>query len=267
MLEEKLAAERHLTQLQRNFVSMASHEFRTPLTIIDGHARRLVKVGERLQTEEINERAGKIRTAVLRMTHLIDNLLTSTRLLESGAGLYFHPTEIDLREVLQDVCQLHREISPRSQIVAEFGGHDLHMVGDAKLLSQVFDNLLSNAIKYSPGGGPTKITCAVALGRIVVTVQDSGIGIPTKDIGRLFERYFRGSNVSGIVGTGVGLNLVKMVVDLHGGDIEVESTEGKGARFTVRLPIVAKPHAEAAKSEPAGVIAVAPFIEQDIVPL
>jgi signal transduction histidine kinase len=243
MLEEKLAAERHLTQLQRNFVSMASHEFRTPLTIIDGHAQRLNRLSDRIGVEEIVTRAGKIRAAVLRMTHLIDNLLTSTRLVESGAGLYFHPQEVDLRELVHDVCQLHREISPGSTIVEELGERHLHMVGDPKLLSQVFDNLLSNAIKYSPGGGIAKITSRVEDGWLVVAVEDHGIGIPPGDMGRLFERYFRGSNVSGIVGTGVGLNLVKMVVDLHGGDIAVESQEGKGSRFTVRLPIKPPPEA------------------------
>jgi len=243
MLEEKLAAERHLTQLQRNFVSMASHEFRTPLTIIDGHAQRLNKLRDRISTEEINTRASKIRAAVLRMTHLIDNLLTSTRLIESGAGLYFHPQEVDLRELVHDVCQLHREISPGSTIVEELGARGLHMVGDPKLLSQVFDNLLSNAIKYSPGAGIAKITTGIEDGRLVVDFEDNGIGIPAGDIERLFERYFRGSNVSGIVGTGVGLNLVKMVVDLHGGDIVVASEEGKGSRFTVRLPIKPPPQA------------------------
>jgi signal transduction histidine kinase len=244
MLEEKLAAERHLTQLQRNFVSMASHEFRTPLTIIDGHAQRLNKLSERIGPAEIVTRAGNIRAAVLRMTHLIDNLLTSTRLLESGAGLYFHPQEVDLRELLHDVCQLHREISPGSTIVEELGDRSLRMVGDPKLLSQVFDNLLSNAIKYSPGGGIVRITSQAEGGRLAVRVEDGGIGIPAADVGRLFERYFRGSNVSGIVGTGVGLNLVKMVVDLHGGDITVESQEGKGSAFTVRLPIKPSPQAD-----------------------
>ena len=249
MLEEKLAAERHLTQLQRNFVSMASHEFRTPLTIIDGHAQRLNKLKERIGVDEIVTRAGKIRAAVLRMTHLIDNLLTSTRLLESGAGLYFHPQDIDLRELVHDVCQLHRESSPGSTIVAELGNRSLRMVGDAKLLSQVFDNLVSNAIKYSPGGGVARITARAEDGWRVVVCEDHGIGIPSADIGRLFERYFRGSNVSGIVGTGVGLNLVKMVVDLHGGDISVESQEGKGSRFTVRLPI--KPPPQAGRPPPS----------------
>src|ERR1700730_11784597 len=237
MLEEKLAAERHLTQLQRNFVSMASHEFRTPLTIIDGHAQRLNKLSDRIGPEEINTRASKIRAAVLRMTHLIDNLLTSSRLIESGAGLYFHPQEVDLRELLHDVCQLHREISPGSTIVEELGDRSLRMVGDPKLLSQVFDNLLSNAIKYSPGDGVARIKAGVEDGRLWVAVEDNGIGIPPGDIERLFERYFRGSNVSGIVGTGVGLNLVKMVLDLHGGTVAVESSEGAGSRFTVRLPM------------------------------
>jgi len=243
-LEEKLAAERHLTQLQRNFVSMASHEFRTPLTIIDGHAQRLNKLSDRSGADEIMTRAGKIRAAVLRMTHLIDNLLTSTRLVESGAGLYFHPQEVDLRELVHDVCQLHLEISPGSTIVEQLGDRSLRMVGDPKLLSQVFDNLLSNAIKYSPGGGVVIITLRAEDGRYVVAVKDNGIGIPPADVGRLFERYFRGSNVSGIVGTGVGLDLVKMVVDLHGGDIAVESQEGNGACFTVRLPIKPLPRAD-----------------------
>ncbi|MBO0750745.1 MAG: HAMP domain-containing histidine kinase, partial [Bradyrhizobiaceae bacterium] len=241
MLEEKLAAERHLTHLQRNFVSMASHEFRTPLTIIDGHAQRLNKLRDRIGVEEIVTRAGKIRAAVLRMTHLIDNLLTSTRLLESGAGLYFHPQELDLREVVHDVCQLHRESTPSSNIMEDLGHDSPRMVGDPKLLSQVFDNLVSNAIKYSPRGGGVGITLRAEDDGLVVAVEDHGIGIPPADVGRLFERYFRGSNVSGIVGTGVGLNLVKMVVDLHGGSVAVDSEEGKGSRFTVRLPLEPPP--------------------------
>jgi two-component system, OmpR family, sensor kinase len=236
MLEEKLTAERHLTQMQRNFVSMASHEFRTPLTIIDGHAQRLIKVGYRLRTDEINGRAGKVRAAVLRMTHLIDNLLNSSRLIEGGAALYFHPQEFDLRELLHEISLLHHEIAPGYRLEENYGAARLPMVGDPKLLSQVFNNLLSNAIKYSPGDSLIKISADIESERAVVTVADNGLGIPPGDIDRLFERYFRGTNVSGIVGTGVGLNLVKMVVDLHGGDILVESTEGKGSRFTVRLP-------------------------------
>ena len=123
------------------------------------------------------------------------------------------------------------------------------MVGDPKLLSQVFNNLLSNAVKYSPGDSVITVSAAIEGGRAVVTVEDTGLGIPAGDVDRLFERYFRGSNVSGIVGTGVGLNLVKMVVDLHGGDIVVESAEGKGSKFTVRLPTAPPPADDVAPGE------------------
>ena len=110
------------------------------------------------------------------------------------------------------------------------------MLGDAKLLFQVFSNVLANAIKYSPGGGPIKVAGAREAEDLVITIEDHGIGIPREDLNRLFERYYRGSNAAGTVGTGLGLYLVKMIVELHGGRITVESIEGLGAKFTVRLP-------------------------------
>jgi two-component system, OmpR family, sensor kinase len=236
LLEERLAHEQRLALLQRNFVSMASHEFRTPLTVIDGHARRLDKIKDAVKASEIGERAGKIRSAVLRMTHLIDNLLNSSRLIDGGAGLYLQAAEMDMTSVLQEVCQLHRDMVPGAHIVERFAAAPMPMVGDAKLLFQVFSNLLSNAVKYSPGGGAIEVHAESSVGEVAVTVSDHGIGIPASDLGRLFERYHRGSNVSGIVGTGVGLYLVKMALDLHHGSVGVVSKEGEGSRFTVRLP-------------------------------
>ncbi len=245
LLEEQLAQEQRLAILQRNFVSMASHEFRTPMTIIDGHARRLAKMKDSMVASEIGERTFKIRSAVLRMTHLIDNLLNSSRLVDGGVGQYFDPAEIDVATLLQEVCQLHREMVPGSQIVERFSSATMPTVGDAKLLFQAFSNLLSNAIKYSPDGGVIDVDAEIVLSdEVVVAIADRGIGIPKSDLGRLFERYHRGSNVSGIVGTGVGLYLVKMAVDMHGGRIEVDSTEGNGSRFTIHLPVK---HAAAVK--------------------
>jgi two-component system, OmpR family, sensor kinase len=237
LLEEQLAHEQRLALAQRNFVSMASHEFRTPLTIIDGHARRLEKAREGAPAREIGERAGKIRAAVLRLTHLIENLLSSGRLIDGGAELYFEPADLDLAALLREVCQLHREMVPAADIVERFGDASIPVVGDPKLLFQVFSNLLANAVKYSPSGGPTLIETAVIAGEATVSVADRGIGIPAGDLRRLFERYYRGGNVSGIVGTGVGLYLVKTAVDLHKGRIEVASEEGSGSRFVVRLPL------------------------------
>jgi two-component system, OmpR family, sensor kinase len=255
LLEEQLANEQRLAMLQRNFVSMASHEFRTPLTIIDGHARRLDKIKDAVLPAEIGERAGKVRSAVLRMTYLIDNLLNSSRLIDGGAGLYFHPAELNMTALLQEVCQLHREMVPGVQITERFAPAPIRMAGDAKLLFQVFSNLLSNAIKYSPHGGTIAVEADTVADQAVVTVADRGIGIPAADIARLFERYHRGGNVSGIVGTGVGLYLVKMVVDLHGGTVEVASKEGEGSRFSIRLPL--KPAAQA-----AGAVVDAPGIAE-----
>jgi two-component system OmpR family sensor kinase len=186
---------------------------------------------------ETGERAGKIRSAILRMTHLIDNLLNSSRLIDGGAGHYFHPAEMDVAPLLQEVCQLHREMAPGTLITERIAAAPMRMVGDPKLLFQVFSNLLSNAIKYSPGGGTIGVDAGICADEIVVGIADHGIGIPRTDLDRLFERYHRGSNVSGIVGTGVGLYLVKMTVDMHGGRVEVESKEGAGSCFTVRLPI------------------------------
>ena len=237
MLEEQLAQEQRLALLQRNFVSMASHEFRTPLTIIDGHAQRLIKTKDTLPPAEIGERAGKIRAAVLRLTHLIDNLLNSARLFDGGATLYFRPAEMDMAVLLREVCQLHREMVPGAEIAERLSGAAMPMIGDAKLLYQLFSNLLSNAVKYSPGGGAIEVEAEMRADEIVVAVADRGIGIPANDLERLFERYHRGGNVSGIVGTGVGLYLVKMVADLHRGRVEVTSAEGAGSRFTVHLPV------------------------------
>ena len=237
MLEEQLAKEQRLALAQRNFISMASHEFRTPMTVIDGHARRLMKVKDSVTPADVDERAGKIRAAVLRLTHLIDNLLNSARLIDGGADLYFHPEQMDLAMLLREVCQLHREMVPGAQIAERFDAVPMPMVGDAKVLFQAFSNLLSNAVKYSPGGGTIEVEAEFVADEAVVAVADRGIGIPAGDLNRLFERYHRGSNVSGIVGTGVGLYLVKMAVDLHGGGIEVKSKEGDGARFIVRLPL------------------------------
>ena len=166
--------------------------------------------------------------------------------------------------LLQEVCQLHREMVPGAHIAERVAAAPMPMVGDAKLLFQVFSNLLSNAIKYSPDGGVIAVDAAMATDEVVVAIADHGIGIPAADLDRLFERYHRGSNVSGIVGTGVGLYLVKMVVDMHGGAVTVESKEGDGARFTIRLPRKPAAAAESAAIAEAPSIADPPDALQSV---
>jgi len=236
MLSEKLAHEQHLAELQRNFVSMASHEFRTPLTIIDGQAQRLINARERLASDDVAQRARSVRTAVARMTSVIDNLIDASRLIDGQAELYFHPGEFDLAALLHEICHSYRELTPRAQIIERLVVRPITIVGDPKLLYQVFNNLVSNALKYSPKEAAVLVSAEIQEEQAVVRVEDRGLGVPEADRDHLFERYYRGSNVAGIVGSGIGLYLVKTVIDLHHGDVSLESEEGKGSRFVVKIP-------------------------------
>jgi signal transduction histidine kinase len=236
MLQEKLEEEQRLTLLQRNFVSMASHEFRTPLGIIDGHAQRMISMRDRLTAEELTERARKVRNAVRRMTQLIANLIGSSRLIEGRIGFNYHPAQVDLTTIVREACHLQRELTPDAHLLDCPVKRPLMVFGDASLLSQVLGNLLSNAVKYSPNGAAVRITASQDGAHVSVVIDDHGIGIPDTDVQRVFERYYRGSNTSGIVGSGVGLYLVKTIIDLHQGSITLDSRENEGSRFTLRLP-------------------------------
>lgn len=237
MLEQKLVEEQRVALLQRNFVSMASHEFRTPLAIIDGHAQRIISMRDRLTHAELAERARKVRGAVQRMTQLIDNLLGSARMIDGRAAIRFNLTEMDITALLREVCQQQREFSPAARIVERLPAEPLVVQGDPVLLGQVFANILSNAVKYSPDEGIIHVSVGLLQDAVSAVIEDQGIGIPEKDQNHIFERYYRGSNTSGIAGSGVGLYLVRTVVDLHEGAILLDSREGRGTRFEVRLPM------------------------------
>jgi len=237
-LEAGLENEKRLTAQQRDFVSMTSHEFRTPLTIIDGHAQRLIKMSGRLEPADIAERGSLIRNAVQRITNIMESLLGASRLLDGRA--VFHPAEVNPTALLRDACQAHRDATRGVFIIEDFSSLPATVYGDPKLLFHAFSNLISNAVKYSPPGSPIDVMARLQSDRLEVQVRDSGIGIPARDREHLFERYFRGSNATGIAGTGVGLHLVAMVVALHHGEVAVESLEGVGSRFIVRIPVGAR---------------------------
>jgi signal transduction histidine kinase len=234
-LEAGLENERKLTARQRDFVSMTSHEFRTPLTIIDAHAQRLIKTCDRLESADVAERGASIRGAVQRITNLMDSLLGASRVLDGEA--VFHPCDCEPGGLIRDACQVHRDATRGVVIVEEFSRLPSAINGDPKLLFHAFSNLISNAIKYSSPGSPIEVSAGAEPGWLVMQVRDHGIGIPARERDRLFERFFRGSNATGIAGTGVGLHLVAMVVALHQGEVFAESLEGVGSRFVIRLPL------------------------------
>jgi two-component system, OmpR family, sensor kinase len=243
-LEQTLENERRLTAEQRNFVTMTSHEFRTPLTVIDAQAQRLIKLKDRLSSSDLLERAMRIRSAVNRLTVIMDSLLGASRLLDGHA--VYHPADFDPATLLREVCQLHRDTTRGTDVREDYGDLPALAHGDPKLLFALFSNLLSNAIKYSAAGQPVEVVARREEGGgILVRVSDHGIGIADHDRAHLFERYFRGANSLGVGGSGVGLHLVAIVLELHGGRIEVESREGAGSRFTVHLPIGAAVEATA----------------------
>jgi two-component system, OmpR family, sensor kinase len=237
MLEERLEVERKLTAAQRNFVTMMSHELRTPLTVIDGHAQRLATLRDRLSPDDIADRVRRIREAVQHLTQVMEHLLESSRLADGSAELYFHPESFSPAALLHEVCHAHREIAPGSRIVETIRDVPETMVGDHRLLYQAFSNLISNAIKYSTDGDRIDLQASADTETFTVTITDRGVGIPPSDVPRVFDRHHRGANVGGVVGAGIGLYLVKMIVDLHGGVTTLASREGRGSVFTVRLPL------------------------------
>ena len=237
-----LEKQRQLNELKSRFVSMTSHEFRTPLAAILSSAELLKRYSTRLPETEKEELYASIEAGVKRMTSLLENVLAIGR-ADSGR-LEFEPTAVDLRAVCEDVIGELR----RARSAAGDGQHSIELSWlasqrnarvDAKLLRQILGNLLSNAVKYSPRGGRVSLEVARTDAGLRLAVSDEGIGIPPKDLPNLFGIFQRAGNVGAISGTGLGLAIVRRAVERHGGSIEVESTVGRGSRFTVTLPVAA----------------------------
>ena len=234
-LKEDLREEQAHSALQREFVAMVSHEFRTPLAIIDGAAQRIERRLNEMTPQELGPRVAKIRNAVHRMDDLIESVLSAARL--DAGKIEKTDQEIDLGKLLSDVCLRQQEISRSHAITLDVDERVMPIRGDPKLLDHVFVNLLSNAVKYSPDSPRIEVRVWVEREVASIQVRDYGLGVARDEVPRLFERYYRAKTSRGISDSGIGLNLVKALVELHGGLIDVESTEGKGSTFTVRLPV------------------------------
>jgi PAS domain S-box-containing protein len=231
-----LAKEKELNELQSQFVSMASHEFRTPLAIIDGAAQRLQRRAGTLTPEDTVRRVDKIRSAVGRMTQLMESTLVAAR-LEAG-----RPTiqigACDIRSIVREICNRQQDIAQKHIITCNVKELPDIIQADSGAVEQIFTNLLSNAVKYAAKAPDIQVTAELdGTEHITVRVRDYGIGIDEEDLPNMFQRFFRARTSTGIAGTGIGLNLVKTLVELHNGSIKVESAKGEGSLFTVRLPI------------------------------
>ena len=236
-LETEIRAKNELLTAQQAFVAMISHEFRSPLSLIDGHAQQIVTEAAGGIIQKLGQRSAKIRAAVQRIIGLVNSILLAQSLEQTS--LSFKPVEMSLSSLLRQVCEAGRWQHDGSggSIHLTLERDRLDIWGDPMLLEHVFSNLVSNAIKYSSQNMPIEVRGLVQSGYAVITVTDKGIGIPAQDVERVFDRYFRAGNTKTIPGTGIGLFLVREIVVMHKGTIAVTSEEKEGSQFTVRLPL------------------------------
>jgi signal transduction histidine kinase len=237
-LEEALAQEKRLSEMQRSFVSMASHEFRTPLAIIDGSAQRIERRFTKLSPEDLSARIRKIRFAVKRMTSLMESTLAAARMEAGKIQVQLSP--VDGRAILEECCAMQQELTPGHSINFDDQGLPDEMITDPQCLTQMITNLLSNAVKYSPDADRVDVSAWLERDDVLIAVQDYGVGIDEEEQDQMFTRFFRAKTSLGIPGTGIGLNLAQMLAEEHGGGITLSSGKGEGSVFTLRLPVIAK---------------------------
>jgi len=237
-LERALERERELVKLKSSFVSLVSHEFRTPLGVILSSSEILGSYLDTLEPEERAEQLDAINTNVLRMSGLMEEVLLFSK-LEAG-GLACAPEPIDLPGLCM---RLRDEVMSATRARCEIfwnGAGDLAGArADESLLRHVLTNLLSNAVKYSPESSVVQFQVRREGEDALFTISDHGIGIPEEAQARLFQAFFRARNASSLPGTGLGLVVVKRCVELQSGTISIQSSEGGGTTVRVKLPLFA----------------------------
>lgn len=238
-MEEKtilaLNRERELNEMKTNFISMASHEFRTPLTTILASADLVELYHLKWPAEKILNHIKKIQDSVNYMTTLLDDVLTLSR--ADRGKLKFSPDNLNLRELCNEIIkEISYQAGPSHHLLYDCKLSKNNYVLDRKLLTQILNNLLSNAIKFSPEGGIVSLNILEKEEKIQFIVSDEGLGIDQNDLKNIFEPFFRGRNVADINGSGLGMNIVKNAIELHGGEIYIDSELNKGTKiiFTVK---------------------------------
>ena len=238
-LTADLSAERDAVRQQRQFVAMVSHEFRTPLAVIDATAQSVeIACSKSSSTsyEFIAPRQEKIRRAVRRMVSLLDNFLTDERLELNDKS--YESTLVDLRALASQAASSWQHLlRTPEQMLLELGPDPVYVFVDPSLTGLALSNLIDNAIKYSAPGGLVSVRVGKNRDQGWIEVHDSGVGIAAKDIAQIFDKFYRSDDVHTVPGAGLGLYLVRTVIRNQGGDIEVESKPGRGSRFRLNLPL------------------------------
>lgn len=248
-LQKELENERKISELYRSFGSMASHQFRTPLAIIDASMQRLIRAGKRMDAEEVANCALKARSATQRLTELIERILHADRFMDQ---LEVKSTSCSLSALALQAIAEQKVATPHRQIVfadEAQGAPAIHC--DPILTHQILLNVISNAVKYSADNTTVQVRVYHDGNWVCCEVRDYGRGIRPEDIAHIFERYFRAWTTTDVVGTGLGLHIASELAAIQNGNVQVHSEPGEGSLFSIRLPVSAY-----AKAAPVSITAL-----------
>ncbi len=231
-----LSKEKEVNELKSKFISIVSHEYRTPLTVILHSTFLIEKYSEISDLEKMRNQLWKIQKSVKDMTVLLEDILTIGKIDAGKLNVYI--SKFTLMNLLVEIIDEKKQISDKNQ---QFNlidlSQDLKIISDSNMLSIILNNLLTNAMKYSYPQSEIIITLSDDNFNFFITVQDFGIGISENDTKHLFSPFFRGRNVGTINGTGLGLSIAKKYIEVLSGQISFESVEGEGSKFTLKIPI------------------------------
>ena len=233
-----LTRQKQEEQMQSTFISVMSHELKTPVAIIKGYASTLQRTDIQLDEATHQELMVGIEEEADRLGHLINDLLEVSRL--QAGGLRLHPINVDIADLANDIVTAFAPTTDdRFEFQLRFDPVTPAVYGDVERIRMVLSNLISNAIKYSPEGGVIRVGGWQEGSHVLVYVADEGIGIPADELPKLFNAFYRVDNrlARETQGAGLGLYLTKAIVEAHGGKLWVDSTVGKGSRFCFTLPI------------------------------
>lgn len=233
-LSEALDKERQLNEIKSRFVSMASHEFRTPLSTVLSSASLLAKYTSTEDQPKRERHIEKIKASVKHLNDLLEDFLSLGKLDEGKIGASY--SEFNIRRLVEETVDEMKSVTKAGQqIISKHSGRDV-IVSDGKMLKNILINLITNAIKFSDAGKPIYVV-SDADGQVTIKVKDEGIGIPDEEKQHLFESFFRARNAQNIQGTGLGLHIVKRYTELLNGNIRLDSTLHKGTTVTISIPI------------------------------
>jgi len=233
-LNNALHKERELNELKSRFVSMASHEFRTPLTTMMSSLSLISKYGEQNDKENQNKHVARIKGSINNMTDILNDFLSVSKLEEGRID--YQPEKQNLKTILTEILsEMQPLVKETQQITYMHAGREDGLT-DKRLLKNILFNLISNAIKFSPENQAIEVHSSFEGTNLKISVKDYGIGISREDQKHLFDRFFRGQNATHIQGTGLGLNIVLKYLELMKGSIDFKSQENEGTTFTLTLP-------------------------------